>query len=65
MFKDVVRFDDARFERNARFEQARFEREPSFDRARFLGKTFFQGIAVPEGSAHFHKAIADLQRRLG
>jgi len=65
VFRDVVRFDDARFERNARFEQARFEREPSFDRARFLGPTFFQGIAIPEGSAHVQKAIAELRRRLG
>jgi len=65
VFTDVVRFDDARFERNARFEQARFEREPSFDRARFLGKTFFQGISVPEGGARVQKAIAELRRRLG
>jgi hypothetical protein len=65
VFRDVVRFDDARFERNARFEQARFEREPTFDRARFLGRTFFQDIAVPEGSAHVQKAIAELKRRLG
>jgi hypothetical protein len=65
VFKDVARFDDARFERNARFEQARFEREPSFDRARFLGKTFFQGISVPEGGARVQKAIAELRRRLG
>src|SRR6202000_801154 len=64
-FGNVVRFDDARFERNARFEQARFEREPSFSRARFLGKTFFQGISVPEEGARVQKAIAELRRRLG
>jgi hypothetical protein len=65
LFRNFVCFDDARFERNARFELARFEREPSFNRARFLGRTFFQGIAVPEGSAHVQKAIAELKRRLG
>jgi hypothetical protein len=65
IFRDVVRFDDARFERNARFEQARFEREPSFDRARFLGRTFFQGISVPEGTTRVQKAIEELRRRLG
>jgi hypothetical protein len=65
VFRDVVRFDGARFERNARFEQVRFEREPSFDRARFLGRAFFQGIAVPAGSARVQKTIAELKRRLG
>ncbi len=60
----MVRFDDARFARNARFEQARFGREPAFDRARFLGKAFFDNITVPQGDSPVRKAIAELLRRL-
>jgi hypothetical protein len=64
-FEDVARFNDARFGRNARFAEACFRRESSFDRTRFLGKTIFEGVAVPEGPSAVQRAIADLAHRLG